>query len=717
MCRLLAALGRARLALLTCWVFVLCAALPAAAQDVPRLVTASIDNARTVVLRGNVRPEVRTAKDLGALADAAPIAGMQLLLQRPPQTQAALDRLTETQLRRGSPEFHHWLTPAEMTRRFAPAPADVAAVAGWLRAQGFVVDGRHSAGMIVDFSGTAGQVRAAFHADLHALDAGGVRHIANVTDPTIPQALAGVVRGVVSLNDFRPHTNVVRRAPNYTVSGGYYIMTPADLAKIYNLTPLFEAGISGQGQTIAVIEDTNAYAANDWTRFRAAFGLSRYPDGTLTTVHPAGASGGCGNPGVVSGDEAEATLDAQWASAAAPSAAIVLASCTDTQTTFGGLIALQNLLDAPGGLGVVSISYGECEAENGATQNAAYNTVYQQAATQGIAVFVSSGDEMAASCDANQTLARHGIAVSGFASTPYNVAVGGTDFSDTYSGTTSTYWNSTNTSAYGSARSYIPEIPWNDSCANSLISAYNNYSTNYGSNSFCNSSQGQENYLTTAGGSGGPSGCATGAPATAGVVGGSCAGYAKPPWQQVYGLPADGVRDLPDVSLFAANGVWGHYLVYCDNDLSDGGAPCGGAPSAWSGAGGTSFSAPILAAIQALVIQKTGALQGNPAPVYYSLANTEYGARGSVACDSSRGATGGAALRACIFHDVTLGDIVAPCPAGSPDCYRPSGTYGVSSTGRFYYKPAYQTGRGWDFATGIGSVNAANLVNGWPTTE
>ena len=701
------------LGLLMCWASALGGASSAAAQDVPRMVTAPVDVAHTVVLRGNVRSEVRTAKDLGGLAGATQIGPMQLLLQRPPQTQAALDRLTAAQLRPGAPEFHRWLTSAEMTRRFAPAATDVAAVTDWLRAQGFAVGARHGAGMVVDFSGSAGQVRAAFHTDIHALDVGGVRHIANVTDPAIPQALAGVVRGVVSLNDFRPHTNVARRKPNYTAGGGNYLMTPADLAKIYNLTPLFTAGISGQGQTVTVIEDTNLYSAANWTRFRNALGLLKYNEGTLTAAHPSNGAP-CGNPGVVSDNEAEATLDAEWASAGAPSAAIVVAACSDTQTTFGGLIALQNLLDGTAPVGVVSISYGECETENGATQNAAYNAAYQQAAAQGIAVFVSSGDEMAASCDANESLARHGVAVSGFASTPYNVAVGGTDFSDTYSGTTSTYWNSTNTIAGGSARSYIPEMPWNDSCASSVISGYLGYPAGYGSDGLCNSSEGEEYFLTTGGGSGGPSGCATGAPTTAGVVSGTCAGYAKPSWQQVVGVPADNVRDLPDVSLFAANGVWGHYLVYCDTDSADGGVTCSGTPDTWSGAGGTSFSSPILAAIQALVNQKVGALQGNPAPVYYSLANSEYGAHGSALCDSSRGNKVG---HTCIFRDVTLGDIVAPCASGSKNCYAPSGSYGALSILPLHYNPAYPTRRGWDFATGIGSVNAANLVNAWPTAE
>jgi subtilase family serine protease len=213
--------------------------------------------------------------------------------------------------------------------------------------------------------------------------------------------------------------------------------------------------------------------------------------------------------------------------ARSPGAAIVLASCANTRTTFGGLIALQNLINGSTPPPIISISYGECEALNGALANAAYNAVYQQAVLEGISVFVAAGDEGAASCDAGATQATHGIGVSGFASTPYNVAVGGTDFGDTYASTNSTHWNSTNTSFYGSAKSYIPEIPWNDSCASVLIANYLGSSTTYGSSGFCNSSAGQ-GYLDVVAGSGGPSGCASGVPSTRGVVSGTCKGYSKP---------------------------------------------------------------------------------------------------------------------------------------------------------------------------------------------
>jgi subtilase family serine protease len=359
----------------------------------------------------------------------------------------------------------------------------------------------------------------------------------------------------------------------------------------------------------------------------------------------------------------------------------------------------------------VSISYGECEAYNGATANAAYNSAYSTAVAEGVSVFVSAGDEGAASCDADRSNATHGIGVSAFASTPYNVAMGGTDFGDTYAGTNSTYWSSTNTSTYGSAKSYIPEIPWNDSCASVLIATYEKYSTTYGSSGFCNSRTGKADFLMVVSGSGGPSGCATGSPSTSGVVSGTCKGYAKPSWQSVFGNPSDGVRDIPDVSLFAANGVWGHYYVFCWSDTKRGGASCSGAPSTWSGAGGTSFSSPIMAGIQALVNQKNGGPQGNPNYVYYELAANEYGTSGSSSCNST---SGNAAASSCIFYDVTQGDIDVNC-SGSHNCYLPSGTYGVLSTSNSSYAKAYGTANGWDFSTGIGTVNAYNLVTNWGT--
>ena len=686
------------------------------------LVTQKIDESNRVPLAGNTRPETKVANDFGAVADDFPMEHMLLQLKRPPEQEQALQEFIDEQQTKGSPNFHRWLTSQEFGERFGLLKQDVDAIGNWLQSHGFKVNVVYPNGMVIDFSGTAAQVRAAFQTEIHHLEVKGEKHIANISDPRIPAALAPAVSGVVSLHDFRPHAMFKMRQPKaqYTFTdsfgGNNYALVPADLATIYNLNPLFNAGYSGQGQTIVVIEDTNVFSASDWNTFRSTLGLSSYTSGSFTTVHPGPPSGAnnCASPGVIAPNDAEAILDAEWASASAPNAAIVMATCADTGPTFGGLIAIQNLINASSQPpAIMSVSYGQCETVNGAAANAAYNSTYQQAVTEGVSVFVAAGDSGAAGCDNSAANATNGIGVNAFASTPYNVAVGGTDFSDTYSGTNATYWNSSNTPTFGSAISYIPEIPWNNSCAGTLLSNYEGYSLTYGSTSLCNDPSIGSLLQTTVAGGGGPSACATGtpSPSNSSIVSGTCQGWPKPSWQSVFGNPNDGVRDTPDVSLFAADGLWGHFYVFCWSDTANGGAACTGAPSGWSGAGGTSFASPIMAGIQALVNQKAGGPQGNPNPAYYQLAANEYGSSGSSSCNSSNG---NSVASSCIFYDVTLGDMDVNC-VGSANCYLADGSVGVLSTSNTSFKPAYGTTVGWDFATGIGTVNAANLVNNWPS--
>jgi subtilase family serine protease len=673
------------------------------------LITRPVDVSRLHTLAGNTRPEANAQNDRGKVADSFAMDHMLLELQRSPEREQALRNFIDQQHDSSSPNFHRWLTADQFGQMYGPSRLDIEAVSEWLRSIGFTVNVVYPSGMVIDFSGTAGQVSAAFRTEIHRLFVDGKDHIANMSDPQIPEALTPVVAGIVSLHDFRPHS---MRKPTAKYTFPLQLVVPADLATIYDLKAAFAAGYTGQGQTIAVLEDSDLYNTADWTTFRKAFGLSSYTSGSLIVSNPAPPKGSsnCMDPGT-NGAGGEATLDAEWASAAAPDATIQVAACADTATSVGVLFAAQNLINASHPPQIISMSYGLCEAYNGVTQNAAYNSAFQQAVAEGISVFVSAGDEGAAECDGGQIAAIHGISVSGMASTPYNVAVGGTDFADTSLGTNSTYWGATNSSNYGSALSYIPEIPWNDSCAGSILAAFSGYSVGYGPSGFCGSNLAQQGgYLLVVGGSGGPSGCATGAPPENFVVGGSCRGYPKPSWQAgVPGIPSDRVRDLPDVSLFAANGIWGHFYVYCFTDPSNGGAPCVGEPfpfqDTWSGAGGTSFSSPIMAGIQALVNQKMGGAQGNPNPVYYKLAASS--------------------VASSVFHSITTGDIVVNC-SGEINCFgagfegRGRGTPGPEfvgngglSTSNGTYSPAYAAGSGWSFATGLGSVDAYNLILNW----
>jgi hypothetical protein len=361
------------------------------------------------------------------------------------------------------------------------------------------------------------------------------------------------------------------------------------------------------------------------------------------------------------------------------------------------LLAIENLLATGTPPAIISMSYGECEAVNGAASNAAFNSAFQTGAAAGVSIFVSAGDSGASTCaplfPVNDAYALPGVGVTGWGETIYNVSVGGTDFEDTYNAVkgspaipVSTYWYSTNTGTGSSAKSYIPEVPWNDSCAGYLLYNFSGFATGYGTGGLCAVS-----HHSIAAAGGGPSSCAMGGGGTHqmsfAVVDGSCTGYAKPSWQSgIVGNPADGVRDVPDVSLFAANGLWGHYVIVCYSDTANGGTSCAGAPSTWSGFGGTSVAAPVMASIQALVNEEWGIRAGNPNPTYYSIAKAEFGSTGNSACYSINQPAPKGLSSTCVFYDITQGDTNVDCQyngTGDVDgvgCYRPSGTYGALST-------------------------------------
>jgi subtilase family serine protease len=688
------------------------------------MIRGAVDESKTVTLAGNTRPEANATNDRGIVSDEFPMGHMMLQLKRSPEREAALQQYIEELHDAQSPNFHKWLTAEQFAEHYGVAKSDVDTVTSWLKMQGFTVHGVEPNGLRIDFSGTAGMVRKAYHTEIHNLEVNGVKHIANMSDPKIPAALEPAVVGVVSLNNFHPTPMLLPRH-QYTYLGSFgpvYALVPGDIATIYNLNPVFAAGYTGKGETIMVLEDTYVYSTNDWATFRQTFGLTtQYPFGSLKQVSPQGPMA-CTNPGLQGpgdpgyGDDAEAALDVEWSTAAAPNAAIVLAACTDTYTTFGGLTALINVLNGPAASlpSVVSMSYGLSEVLTGPALNYAFNSTFQQGVAEGVSIFVSSGDENAASQD-HGNVATHGISISGWTSSPYDVSVGGLDFGYTANNVIpSTYWSSTNGTYYNSALSYIQEIPWNNSCAGGLLASFFGLTPP----ALCNNPN-YSGFLDAVGGSGGPSGCATGSPTITGVVSGTCAGYPKPSWQKgLLGNPSDGVRDIPDVSLFASNGFWNSYYVACWTNPTGGFPPCNSVPpSGWSGWGGTSISSPIMAGIQALIDQKTGAKWGNPNPVYYALAKAEYATSGRTSyCNSNTVPKIG---NICIFYDITQGDNDSVCQAnanGIPiNCAIPPGnTYGVLSTTSFFDEPAYLATPGWDFTSGIGSVNAWYLLNYWP---
>src|SRR6266852_2353515 len=414
---------------------------PAAAR-----ITQAIDEKNLVQLRGNVHPLARAEFDQGVVADSQPMNRMLLLLQRSPEQQAALSNLMEEQLTKGSPNFHKWLTPEEFGKQFGPADEDIQTVTTWLGSHGFqgikISKGRTT----VEFSGTAAQVRSAFHTELHRFAVKGEAHVANVSDPQIPVALSPVVSGVVSLHNFRkrPHLHPVgtfRRTkatgelhPLFTFNENngkqFFAVGPPDFASIYDVpngvVPLNgRTQLDGTGQTIAIVGRTNINL-QDVADFRNLFGLPVNPPNVILNGPDPGNVGG--------GEELEADLDTQWSGAIAPGATIDFVVTETPQTNASDGVDLSAIYIVDNNLaGVMSESFGNCELHQGTAGNQFQNALWEQAAAQGISVTVSSGDSGSAECDGDsgtETAATLGISVSGTASTPFNVAVGGTDFDD-----------------------------------------------------------------------------------------------------------------------------------------------------------------------------------------------------------------------------------------------------------------------------------------------
>jgi hypothetical protein len=664
-------------------------------------VTRPLDLHDLVTLHGNVHPLARPEFDQGVAPDDLPMERMLLVLQRGPEQEAALRQVLDEQQMKSSPLFHQWLTPEQFGQQFGPADSDLQAVTDWLTTQGFQVTKISAGRTVIEFSGTAGLVGQVLGTEIHRFRVNGEDHWANTRDPQIPAALAPVVAGFASLNNF-PKKPLYRSLGTFSRSkatgevqplftylyGGYYLAVgPIDFATIYNVAPLWTAGTDGTGQTIAVVGETNNNP-QDVADFRQMFGLPANPPNIILNGP---------DPGIIS-DETEADLDVQWSGAVAKGATIDLVVSETTETTSGIDLSALYIIDnnlAP----IMSESYGTCEAELGAGGNQFYNTLWEQAAAQGITVLMAAGDSGSAGCDsanAGETAAQYGLAVSGLASTPFNVAVGGTDFNVDASNEW-TYWNQQNTSpSQSSAKSYIPESTWNDSCAAFGLTGC------AGASSTTNFNDG----IDLVAGSGGPSSCTNPSGTFPNVT--CSGGYSKPSWQSAAGVPNDSARDIPDVSLFAGNGMHYSFYVVCQMDAnarnkgSSTSCDLNSPFTDFQGGSGTSASVQTFAGIMALVNQRYGR-QGNANYVLYPMA-----AQSGASCNSS---TAPVSNSSCIFYDVTVGNNSVICKGGTPNCSSSTpGQYGIMVSGG---SAAYGTATGYDLATGLGSVNVANLVNNW----
>jgi hypothetical protein len=696
---------------------------PQALGAMPRI-AAAIDESARVTLSGALHPLATKANDRGAVADSMPLNRMQIRLTRSSEQEAALQQLLTEQHKAGSASYHQWLTPAQFGTQFGPAESDVATIEAWLSSHGFHDISVNPGRQTIEFSGSAGQFRDAFQAEIHQFAVNGVKHYANISQPSIPAALAPVVGGFASLNNFPLKSYAVNRgamqykggsgtaAPSWTLgnsSGNLLVLAPGDFAVQYDLNPLYKAGTNGTGQTIAIINESNIDVSLV-NRFRSIFGLPANPPQVVIDGNDPGIDG-VNNPDGGNGASTEAYLDVEWAGAVAPNAQIDLIIAGDTALDSGLVLAAEHAIYgniAP----VMSISFGACETVLGSS-NQLFNALWEQAAAQGITVVVSSGDSASAGCDSeNQEYAVKGTAVNGFASTAWNVAVGGTDFyytswnqgksaittqlANDWATSSGTTLSTSNNQPTVSLLKPLPEQPWNESQYGFNLGGYTGGAT------------------TIVGGGGGPS--------TAGLytpgqnfgfftTPATYAPYPKPSWQSGTGVSADAARDVPDVALFASSGSNLSLYPVCAAD-GDCQPVSSGQTVQFTGVGGTSASAPAFAGILSMVNQKYGP-QGQANYVLYPLA----------------------AQFPAAFHDVTVGGNSVPCNIGpvtsgsttsnpvncipvSVSVTATDPTYGTSTegqTGNTTTKTAsYLAGTGYDLASGLGSVDATVLLANWP---
>ncbi|HUO32421.1 MAG TPA: protease pro-enzyme activation domain-containing protein [Bryobacteraceae bacterium] len=574
-------------------------------------ITAAIDNARRITLSGHVSRRIASAVDQGLVASSTELPYVTMVLRPSASQQADLTQLLAAQQDPSSSSYHRWLSPEQYADRFGVSQNDLSKITAWLGQFGLTVKYAARARNAVVFGGSASQVASAFGVEIHQYLVNGEQHYANANGPSIPAALDGLVLAIRGLDDFRLKPRLVRYAkPRETTSGGSHQLAPGDVATIYDINPLYSAGITGTGLKIAVAGQTDIILS-DIESFRTMFGLPT--NNPTVTLIP-----GSKDPGILesSGDLSEADLDLELSGAVARNATIIFVNSTDVINSLQYAID-QNL--AP----IVSTSYGDCELDEGAAASQALEQVAEQANAQGQTIFAASGDDGAADCFGigDGPTIDNALAVDEPASLPEVTGVGGTEFNEG----SGSYWNTQNSSSLTSALSYIPETSWNDSSID-------------------------------------------GSPAASG--GGASAYFSKPSWQSAAGVPDDGKRDVPDISLSASADHDGYVIV------------SGGQTQL---IGGTSVGPPQFAGIAALLSQylvangyASGAGLGNINPQLYALAPS----------------TG-------VFHDITSGNnIVVPC--STRNC---TGT-----------AIGYDAGAGYDQVTGIGSVDVYNLVTAWHST-
>jgi subtilase family serine protease len=640
----------------------LCVTTSALAQ-IADLVRTPVDPANRVPLTGHHPAWANAQNDVGAVPADLPIERLTIVLARSPQVEQAYTQFLKDQQDPASPDYHHWLTPVEIGKRFGVSSHDIHAVTVWLQSQNLHVDSISNSRERIVFSGPASSIASAFGAEMHYFTVGTEKRISITAEPQIPAALGQVIKsisGLYTVKLYPQHKSKTVQSshasnrgtsafPDATFCSGAVcsnIIFPADFAMIYNLNGVI-GGINGAGQTIAIVGRSRVCTA-DITNFAIQAAVTaNIPD---AIVPPLGVDpGAAACSGSATQDQSEATLDVTRSGSVAQGATLDLVVSGDTATQDGIQIAATYVVDTnPIPAHIMSISFGGCEQQAGQGGVQIWDSLFKQAAGEGISVFVSSGDSAAAGCDQSFTTppASQILSPNAICSSSYATCVGGTEFADSANPTQ--YWSSTNGNGFESALGYIPEGAWNEPLN------------------------------------------AQSAPQVAGTGGGISAFIATPSYQTGTGVPnARAGRYTPDVA-FSASEHDGYFGC-----LAAGGGSCVVVNHSFSFEvfAGTSAAAPDMAGIAALLNQKEGIAQGLLNPNLYILA---------------------AAPSNGVFHDVTVATSgVANCAVTTPSMCNNSTPGPTSLTGGL---SGYLVTAGYDEATGLGSINVANLLTNWVST-
>lgn len=606
------------------------------AQQRVERISAEIDDNERASIPGSHSPLARAENETGRVPPGTKLEGINIVFSRTPAQEADLQALIAAQQDPTSPSYHKWLTPEEFGARFGVADSDIAKVQSWLEKRGFTVEGVSRSKNRITFSGTVGQVEATFGTEIHYYKVEGETHFAPSADVSVPAALSSLVLTVTNLSTFRPKPHVRFKGPkpavipNFTSSqSGSHLLTPKDVATIYDINPAYNAGLNGAGQSIAVVGQSDV-VMTDIENFQTAAGFTPVKD-------PVRVLASASNPGIKSGDEAESDIDLEYTSTIANGATIYF-----VYSSAGAFDALTHAVQnntAP----IISVSYGLCESFLGSTQYTTLNNmILAQAATQGQSVIAASGDSGSTDCYVNSSSgtpksANAALAVDFPASSQYVTGMGGTEFPLADVATTNTtYWQSASGSdVISSALKYIPEEVWNDD--------------------FGSTTGGVATATLSAGG------------------GGVSTLTPRPTWQTgVPGIPSGTFRFVPDISLSSspANAPY----LFCSSDSGSTGVS-GSCSHGFRDtnntnltvAGGTSFAAPIFAGMLAIINQKLGKAQGLVNPTLYTLAAN-------------------ATTYASAFHDITgTGQNVTTtgnqCDLGTTYCSTASASGYLATTG------------------------------------